>query len=334
MWAFGCLAMELLSYFAITRAAPTDQRKEMYTTILNRLEENRLLWPIMTKIFSADDLRETDVKLALQFIKEFLKFDASHRLPASKALMHDFFHQDDDSIHDNVDAKHTSPTNSTAQHSEHLSVDEAAILENIDANQTKTLSERNRMQVNESQMSEIVINKSTDEQSMPGTEMITLMLNTLSVKGIKLEDECGMKPSDIEESDKEQSVTKTEDNTRIDMEKNIDLILLKMTELTDEVKYLRIKMENMEKRMENLIKINMNDETITKTGESGNIRNEIKGESIVHKPIDSVRINSDEVAIAHKEITVKKEKKTGRALKWMRTACRSAFSLFKKRRSN
>ncbi|XP_042912698.2 cyclin-dependent kinase 14-like [Parasteatoda tepidariorum] len=38
MWAFGCLTMEILSCFAITNTASMDERKEMYTTVLNLLE--------------------------------------------------------------------------------------------------------------------------------------------------------------------------------------------------------------------------------------------------------------------------------------------------------
>nr|XP_021004316.2 cyclin-dependent kinase-like 4 [Parasteatoda tepidariorum] len=278
MWAFGCLAMEMLSCFAITNAASMDERKQMYTTVLSLLEENGLLWPI-TKFFSADDLRETDVKLALRFMKEFLAFDASYRLPACEALMHDFFHEDDDSFHENIDAKHTPPTNSTEPtlRIEPSSVDEAAVLENTDAEKPQTL-ETNWKQVNTSIMSEIVVDKSTDEQIMARTGMMTLMSDTISVKSIKSENEGGLKPTDIDELEKEQSTTKTGDNAmekkmdlmekRMDlMEKRMDLISLKMIEMTDEMKYLRIKMESIERHI---------------------------------KPIDSKRINTDEVAIVHK----------------------------------
>nr|XP_015921426.2 cyclin-dependent kinase-like 1 [Parasteatoda tepidariorum] len=341
MWAFGCLLMELLSCFTLTNAC-MDGREQMYTTVLSLLEEYSLLRPIMINIFKGDDLCETDVKLALRFMKEFLTFEASHRLPARRALTHEFFHKDIDSIHNNVDAKHTPLTNSTAStlRSEHLSVNEAVILENIDAEKTQTpkiLSETDRKQVNDSKMSEIGIHKSTDRQSMPGTgpEMISLISDTLPLKSINLENECGVKPTEIDESNKEQSVTSIEDNTRTDMEKKNDLILLKIIELREEVKYLRIKLENIEKSLENLMKRNSVDKNTKSTGKLENRRNEINGESMVDRPINSVRKIPDEVVIVHKEHTkVKKEKKKGRALNWMRTACRRVFGLFKKRGSN
>ncbi|XP_042910281.2 uncharacterized protein [Parasteatoda tepidariorum] len=168
-----------------------------------------------------------------------------------------------------------------------------------------------------------------------GPEMMTLMSDTLLLKSFNLEKECGMKPTDIDESDKEQIVTNIEDDTKIDTEKKIDLILLKIIELREEVKYLRIKLEIIEKSLENLMKRNSVDKNTKSTGELENRRNEINGESMVDRPINSVRKTPDEVVIVHKEnAKVKKEKKKGRALNWMRTACRRVFGLFKKRGSN